>query len=102
MSSGKIRSTVAARYEELFKLLERAGLPKQSLQLAWDFTTGDDAQLAGPLLQMRDAALAKLAPTDPPTPPEPLLAIDKVENAPRDPLLRQVIGTFGIVILFDR
>ena len=91
---GGVRSTVAARYEELFKLLERAGLPKQSLQLAWDFTTGDDAQLTGPLLQMRDAALAKLAPTDPPTPPEPLLAIDKVENAPRDPLLRQVIGTF--------
>lgn len=91
---GSIRSRLAETYKDLFPFLERQGLPKKSLQLAWDFTTGDDTQLTGQLVKMRDAALAKVAPTDPPEPPGPLFTIDKVENAPRDPLLRQVVGTF--------
>lgn len=93
---GSIRSKLAETYKELFPFLEKHGLPKKSLQLAWDFTTGDDGQLTGQLVKMRDQALAKLAPTDPPEPPPPLFTIDKVENAPRDPLLRQVIGTFRV------
>ena len=91
---GSIRGKLSAHYENLFQFLEQKGLPKKSLQLAWDFTTGDDTQVTGPVIKMRDTALAKLLPTDPPEPPPPLFTISKVENAPRDPLLRQVIGSF--------
>ena len=35
-------------------------------------------------------------------PPSPLFTIDKVENAPRDPLLRQVIGSFRSTSFFER
>lgn len=91
---GSIRARLAETYKELFPFLEKQGIAKKSLQLAWDFTTGDDSQVTGQLVKMRDQALAKLTPTDPPEPPSPLFTIDKVENAPRDPLLRQVIGSF--------
>jgi len=88
-----IRGQLSNQYNALFSFLAQKGIAQQSLQLAWDFTTGDDAQLTGQLVAMRDAAIKALRPTDP-MDASPLLTIDKVESAPKDPLLRQVIGTF--------
>jgi len=96
VEAGSIRSGLATQYEALFKLLEAQGLPKKKLQLAWDFTTGDDTQVTGQVLKLRDTALAGVLPTDPPSPPSAPFTVDKIEYAPRDPLLRQVIGSFRV------
>lgn len=88
-----VRGQLTTQYQELFSFLAQKGIAKKSLQLAWDFTTGDDAQLTGQLVAMRDTALKAIRPTEP-VEPSQLFAIDKVESAPKDPLLRQVIGSF--------
>lgn len=48
---------VAGRYTDIFAALERAGIQRASLALAWDFTTASERWLTGPVLAMRDAAL---------------------------------------------
>lgn len=92
---GSVRAALAARYKAMFSWLQTQGLATERLQLAWDFTTGDDQQLTGRLVAMRDRALADLVPTDPPTPKPPLVKIDRVDPMPKSPLLRQVVGTFS-------
>ena len=57
-------AAVQARYDEIFKLLEGAGVPRASLTLAWDFVTASDSQIQGHLLHMRDAALGRVAAED--------------------------------------
>jgi hypothetical protein len=104
VQSGTVRAQLADRYKTLFAFLERQGIAKKPLQLAWDFTTGDDEQITGPLLSMRDQALAQLGPPkppkpgDPPEPGVPLFKIEQVNSTPREPLLRQVIGTFRTTV----
>ncbi len=49
---------LAARYVDLFATLERAGVPRASLTLAWDVTTASDETATGHLVAMRDTALA--------------------------------------------
>jgi hypothetical protein len=48
-----------ARFNEMFQLLEGAGITRQSLTLAWDFNTASSATLHGRLLAMRDDALMR-------------------------------------------
>lgn len=48
-----------ARFDAVFSLLERQGVPRSSLTLAWDFVTGSSAALHGDLLAMRDDALVR-------------------------------------------
>jgi hypothetical protein len=48
---------VAPRYTDIFAALERAGVPRSSLTLAWDYTTATDRWLTAPVLGMRDAAM---------------------------------------------
>lgn len=48
-----------ARFNTMFAQLEAAGVPRQSLTLAWDFNTASSDTLHGPLLQMRDDALMR-------------------------------------------
>lgn len=47
----------APRYADVFAALERAGVPRASLALAWDYTTASERWLTGPVVTMRDAAL---------------------------------------------
>ncbi len=47
-------------YAELFAALESAGVGQSDLQLAWDFTTASRENNTGPLLHMRDDALARV------------------------------------------
>lgn len=48
---------VAPRYAEIFAALDRAGVQRDSLALAWDYTTASERWLTGPVVGMRDAAL---------------------------------------------
>lgn len=50
---------------EVFPVIERAGIPRAALQLAWDFTTGSDERTTDDMLHARAAALAALDATPP-------------------------------------
>ncbi|MSQ82689.1 MAG: hypothetical protein EXR77_07195 [Myxococcales bacterium] len=49
-----------ARFDEIFAILAKEGIAKDELTLAWDFSTYSQQALHGPLLQMRDKALAAI------------------------------------------
>ena len=58
LDPGSVRFGLRPRYDEIFALLEKQGVPRKELQLAWDFTTASDEPLFGRLIRMRDRAFA--------------------------------------------
>ncbi len=62
------------RFDEVFRLLEGAGVPRASLTLAWDFNTSSGNAVHGRLLAMRDDALARAGATG------PVINIDQVST----------------------
>lgn len=57
---------ISLRYDrEIFAPLEAAGIAKDTLQLAWDFTTSTEKDTTGDMLAMRADLLSKLAATGP-------------------------------------
>jgi len=54
-----------ARFNEVFSLLEGAGVARASLTLAWDFHTASSRGLHGRMLAMRDDALSRVGPMGP-------------------------------------
>jgi hypothetical protein len=60
--------TVAPRqalYSDIFSRLSKAGVAKDNLQIAWDFTTASKANNTGTLIKMRDAALTAVGSAGP-------------------------------------
>lgn len=53
------------RYASLFVAVEKAGVPRGQLQLAWDFTTGSDEQVERDMLRVRELTLQWLATNTP-------------------------------------
>ncbi len=61
-----VLSPLSARYErDVFPIVVGAGIAREAVQLAWDFTTGSDAHVQHDLLRGRSLALASLAQTAP-------------------------------------
>jgi hypothetical protein len=56
-SSDRAISSRKSKYAGIFASLEEAGVPREDLQLAWDFTTASSESNTGWLLHMRDEAL---------------------------------------------
>jgi hypothetical protein len=82
-----ILAPLLTRYEEqIFPVLERDGLPRSSLQLAWDFTTGSDERVVTDMLSARALAIAELEHTD------PVVEVDGVFEG-RD--LERILGSRG-------
>jgi hypothetical protein len=50
---------------DIFPVLEKAGVPRGSLQLAWDFTTGSDDDVRQDLLRVRELSIAATATISP-------------------------------------
>ena len=50
--------------ERLFATLQRAGIARNSLYLAWDFTVASERNLSERALSIRDDAFAALGDTD--------------------------------------
>ncbi len=90
LDAGSVRSSQRQRYEEIFAFLARQGLPRASLQLAWDFQTATDRSTSLRLVRMRDAAFAFKPPAGSPA----ALVIDKTLERPstRPELFRQLYG----------
>lgn len=60
--------SVASRvclYDDIFKTLDKAGIKKDDLQVAWDFTVGSKESITDPLVKVRDAALAAVGADGP-------------------------------------
>lgn len=67
------------RFDEVFDILNQAGVSRQSLTLAWDFVTASSDGLHGRMLHMRDEALETTGPDG------PALTVEQVrEFAPDD------------------
>ena len=89
--------------ERLFSTLERAGVRRGSLYLAWDFTTASTRNVTGRLLAIRDDAFAQLGDT---TLADgriqgaaPAFTVDAVTDytaAQNSKLARQVTGRFTV------
>lgn len=80
-------------FEEIFGLLEGAGVPREGLLLSWDWVTASGEALHGPLLHMRDEAFAELGDKS------PVFAITSTESYTVEEnadIAYEVLGTFEV------
>jgi len=82
-----------AHMESLFGTLERAGISRASLYLAWDFTVASQRNLTGRLVAIRDAAFAAL----PDGVPRFTVTTVRDYTTAEDPrILRHIEGTLAV------
>jgi hypothetical protein len=79
--------TMKDRYDVLFTFLEKQGLKRGDLGLAWDFTTASEDMITGRLVRMRDRALAA-ASFD--------YHVDSAVDVNDGGVLREIQGTFMV------
>ncbi len=86
-------------YADIFAKLDKAGISKTNLQLAWDFTTASKENTTGWMLAMRDDALAKVGMLGPD------YKITNVENFTVDQNMRvakRIHGTMTVPLYLDQ
>ncbi|NLC01007.1 MAG: hypothetical protein GX789_07030 [Pseudomonas formosensis] len=76
--------------EDIFAILEQAGVERGELTLAWDFTIASQQSLTERLLAIRDDAFARLAGAS------PSFRITEVRDNPASGLSRNIKGTFDV------
>lgn len=76
--------------EDIFAILEQAGVERGELTLAWDFTIASQQSLTERLLAIRDDAFARLAGAS------PSFRITEVRDNPAGGLSRNIKGTFDV------
>jgi hypothetical protein len=79
-----------AHMEQIFAELEDAGVARDDLYLAWDFTVASERNLSERMLHIRDDAFARLGAAS------PGFTVENVEENPNDELARRVTGTFAV------
>ena len=85
--TGGAPAALSAHLEaEVFPALEAAGVPRDDLLLAWDFTTRTRENLEGSMLAARALALDALAASP------PVVEVTEVSDAPESGAFRQVDG----------
>ena len=89
-----------AHMNNLFDTLERAGIDRSNLYLAWDFTTASTKNVTGRLLAIRDDAFAQLGDTDLADGrvqgKAPAFTVDSVEANPYGDIARRITGHFTV------
>jgi hypothetical protein len=88
-------------FEAIFSRLQRSGIQRHDLYLAWDFTVASDQNNAGRELAMRDAAFAQLGETSladgVPQGTSPSFQVTSIETAPNPgQIARRVKGSFQV------
>jgi len=63
-SSNPVVNRRRGHFQHIFQALRKAGIERQDLYLAWDFTVASDESIAARALHMRDDAFASLGDTD--------------------------------------
>ncbi len=92
-----------AHFEGIFHRLERAGIKRRSLYLAWDFTVASRRNLTQRLLSMRDRAFADLGDRDlsdlEVEGSAPVFTVDEVRDVPAG---RRVSGRVAVPCFLDQ
>ncbi len=83
------------RYERVFAELERAGVAREDLFLAWDFTVASSRSLHERVLRMRDDAFGRLGEE------APAFEVTAVEEEVDDRVARRVRGTFEVPLYLE-
>lgn len=83
-------------YGDIFSRLEKAGVERKSLQLAWDYRTASRENNTRRLLHMRDEALAEVGKDGPP------YVIDKVDENPNPHIRRRILGRMTVPLYLDK
>ncbi len=84
-------AALAPRYEaEVFAPLERAGVPRAELLLAWDFTVRSEADATADLVSIRDDLRARLDTS------APAITIKSIKQNPTAHIARQIEGTVQV------
>ena len=97
---GKGAKRLRKRYKGIFKTLERAGIAKGNLTLAWDFTIASERGLTARMLKIRNDAFAQLGDNNladgKVEGSAPKYTITKVVDNPDAQILRRISGTFTV------
>jgi hypothetical protein len=81
--------------EAVFADLDAAGVARDDLQLAWDFTVASTEGLSSRLLAMRDDAFATLGSR------APAFTVDSVTPSDREGIATEVRGTYDVPLYLD-
>ncbi|HZJ27011.1 MAG TPA: hypothetical protein VFF40_08405 [Acidimicrobiia bacterium] len=79
-----------AHMEDIFATLAAAGVERESLYLAWDFTVSSTRSLSERMLHIRDDAFASIGDA------APAFTVDSVQDDVDDRIYRRVTGTFTV------
>ncbi len=85
--------------DDVIDLLQRAGVDRDSLYLAWDFTIASQQSLTGRMLHIRDVGLAQLAGGAPTFTVSTVTDYTRAENAL---IARHVSGSFSVPSFLNR
>lgn len=87
---------LAPHYEsDVFAVLDRAGVTRGELQLAWDFTIGSEDNVTRDMLAMRHDLIPRLAATP------PVVTVVDVMDAPREHVARLVHATITVPLYLE-
>ena len=85
-----------ARYQDIFDKLSKAGIAKDDLQIAWDFTTASRENNTRAFLKMRDEALALVGDEG------PTYTIVSVEENPNPHIRRRFLLHMTVPLYLDK
>lgn len=83
-------------YGDIFDRLEKAGVERKDLQIAWDYSTASRDNNTRWLIHMRDDALAKVGDEG------PEYVIDTVEDNPNEFIRKRIYGRFTVPLYLDK
>ena len=83
-------------YKDIFERLEKAGVARDDLQLAWDYSTASRENNTQWMVHMRDAALAVVGDEG------PEYAIDTVEDNPNEHIKKRIYGHMTVPLYLDK
>ncbi|MCR9159471.1 MAG: hypothetical protein ACE37F_22800 [Nannocystaceae bacterium] len=82
-------------YADIFARLGEAGVERDTLQLAWDFTTASRENITGTMIHIRDEALETVGAAG------PAYTIDEVEDDYNEEIMRRVSGTISVPLYLE-
>ena len=83
-------------YKDIFARLEKAGIKRDTLQLAWDYSTASRENNTSRFLHMRDDALALVGAKG------PEYTISKVEDNPNPHILKRITALMKVPLYLDK
>lgn len=85
-----------ALYKDIFENLEKHGIPKADLQIAWDFSTASRDNITSAMVKMRDEALAAVGAEG------PTYTISKVEENPNELIWKRITAKMTVPLYLER